>query len=41
MQFKGKLINQTCENDKKTNFGSGYSEALFLPFLLSLAILSQ
>ena len=21
MQFKGKLKNQTCQNDKKTNFG--------------------
>ena len=21
MQFKGKLMNQTLENDKKTNFG--------------------
>ena len=31
MQFKGKLMNQTLENDKKTNFGPKFD--LFGPNL--------
>ena len=33
MQFKGKLMNQTLENDKKTNFGPKFD--LFGPNLPS------
>ena len=31
MQFKGKLMNEACENDKKCNFGPNFS--LFTPNL--------
>ena len=36
MQFKGKLINQTKQNDKKNNSGSKKNNSNFFPWVLPL-----